>query len=75
VLETRGELRLVLEHLPELLVLDQVREDPLDDDLSGEPGGPDDLGVVDLRHAATGDELAETVLAQEVAGHGRHSTA
>ena len=68
MVELRSEPRFVQEHVDELLVARQVREDPLEADLLLEARGACLPGEVDLRHSAGGDQLDELVL-PERCGH------
>jgi hypothetical protein len=61
VLEAGRDLRLVLEHLDELGVAVELRQDALDDDDLLDAAEHLDLGLVDLGHAARGDALDELV--------------
>ena len=64
VVELRRELRLVEEHLDELRVLRQVREDALDDQQLLEAHRPVGLGEEHLGHAAGGELAEQLVLPQ-----------
>jgi len=68
MIEPRREPGLVEEHLDELLVAREVREDALETDELLEAGCAGLPRQVDLGHPAGGDELDELVLAQR-AGH------
>src|SRR5262249_11203018 len=59
--QVRGEPRLVEEHLDELLLLAEVRQDALDRDPLLEPLDPPVLGDVDLGHAARGEALDDLI--------------
>ena len=61
VVELDGDLRLVLEHRDELVVLGDVREDALDRDRALEALDPILLGLVDLGHAADAHALEQQV--------------
>jgi hypothetical protein len=71
VLQLHRDLRLVDEHLDELLVLREVRVDHLQRDELLEPRQPPGLGQVDLRHAAHRDLADQRVGAERALSHGR----
>ena len=64
VLEADRDLRLVDEHVDEVVVLDEVREDALDGDQALEPLGAEGLRLEHLGHAAHPDALEEEVFSE-----------
>ena len=62
VLQLRGDGRLVDEHLDEVLILREVRQDPLDHDGLLEALGAGRLRTEDLRHPPHRDATKEHVL-------------
>ena len=69
--QLRGDLRLVDEHLDELFVLGDGREDALDRDQLFEALDADGLGLVDLGHPADVDAVEQEILSErcESLGH------
>ena len=65
--ELGGEAGLVEEHLHELVVVGEVREDALDDDELLEALDAMLLGEPDLRHPAGREALEQTILSQALA--------
>ena len=61
MVERGGDLRLVEEHVDEVGLLGEVRQDALDRDALGEPFGAWSAGEKDLGHPADGESLKELV--------------
>jgi len=66
MIELRCEIRFFAEHGEELRVLDEVRQDALDHDLSGEARGAQGVAVIDFGHPTASDAIPQSVLTEEV---------
>ena len=77
MVEARGQLRLLDEHLDERRVIGEVGENPFDDEHAFEAGRALDASLVHLRHTASSDALEQRVLAElnrlrELCCHGQN---